>query len=100
MEQEEGRRTPPTSRPRQRAGVIERVLPGEVILYRGDRDRLFLLCRVAAMIWELCNGQWSHTEIAAQLARRFDAPLELVRADVENTLAQFKEDGLVIDAPA
>ena len=81
--------------PKRRAGLIERELPQELILYDPQADRAFLLNYTSAAIWDLCDGHNSTQEIAAQIARHYDASERRVLEDVERTVTRFARDKLL-----
>ena len=85
-------RTPP---PQRREGLVERELPGELILYDPESDRAFLLNHVSAAIWDLCNGERTQRQIVDQLAEGFGAPLAEISPDVSHTIRRLRGDGLL-----
>ena len=84
-----------TGAPLRRARLIERELPEELILYDPDTDRIFLLNRVSAAIWDLCDGRMSPSQMARDLARSFDAPVSAILEDVRETIARFDSNGIL-----
>jgi Coenzyme PQQ synthesis protein D (PqqD) len=54
--------------PCRREGLSERALPDELVLYDPKTDKAYLLNRSAAAIWDLCDGERSLPELAAELA--------------------------------
>ena len=81
--------------PKRRDGIVERELPDELILYDPKTDCAFLLNHLSAAIWDLCDGQHTPGGITAKLAGFFAAPQAKVLADVRETIARFRVDGLI-----
>lgn len=64
------------------------------IICEEDKDRVHYLNPVAALIFELCNGERSASEIAGMVQEAFgleEAPL----SEVSEALAKMKEEGLL-----
>jgi len=57
------------------------------------------LAGTARRIWERLEYPASAEEIAAALAAEYEAPADLIREDVERTLAEFRHHGLAAEAP-
>ncbi len=81
--------------------VIYRSIAGEHILVpvgseAMDTNGLFVLTETGAMVWQgLCEGK-SEGEIVASICAEYDAPEEVVCADVATLLAKLCEKGLII----
>lgn len=73
-------------RPRAAPGCHVRDLDGEKVVYEPRTHEVSVLNATAAFIFELCDGEHSVAEILALLAERFDAPGEVLRRDLEETL--------------
>ena len=83
--------------PRRRDDLIERELPEELILYDPENDRAFLLNRVAALIWDLCDGNNSVEMIADQIATMFTNPVKQIHDDVRSFIGKYLREGLLND---
>jgi pyrroloquinoline quinone biosynthesis protein D len=70
---------------------------GEVVLLLPDR--VLLLNATAAAVLTLCDGRRTSAELVAELAGRYDSPVEVLAGDVCELLAQFRERGLIVLAP-
>ncbi len=79
----------------RRSGIVERELPTELILYDPEGDRAFLLNRVSAAIWDMCDGRQSAEQMAAEIADLFAEASDTVLEDVTRTIARLVDDGLV-----
>ena len=83
--------------PKRREGLIERELPEELVLYDPATDWAFLLNRMSAAIWDLCDGQHSTTQIAEQIAMHCGVPVGRVLEDAASTIARFEDKHLLAD---
>ena len=81
--------------PKRREDLIERELPGELLLHDPDADRVHLLNHVAAAVWGLCAGRHSVDEIGEQIACIFAVPLDEVTKDIEEAIARLDDCGLL-----
>ena len=72
----------------------------ELVLLDPEDGSYYTLDEVGARIWELADGTRTAEQIAATLAEEFDAPLERIRADLLELLAELTASGLVTDARA
>jgi hypothetical protein len=55
-----------------------------------------LLNDTALAIWDLCDGKTAPGEMVAAICDLSGLPPEVVNEDVERTLSQFQEAGLVL----
>jgi hypothetical protein len=75
--------------------VIWRQIGDELVVIKDDGLSVHVLNKTAAHIWEMCNGDYQPTEIAASVFERFDVTLEEANADVNELLATLEEKGLL-----
>ena len=54
------------------------------------------LSKTAAVIFDLLQQDTTVEEIVEELRRRFDAPEDILAADVHGVLARFQEKGLLL----
>jgi hypothetical protein len=60
----------------RRDGLIVQQVDDETVVYDEERDRVHCLNRVAAAVWERCDGRLDLAGIRSRVARDLDAPLE------------------------
>jgi Coenzyme PQQ synthesis protein D (PqqD) len=64
-----------TAHPKARSeNLIVEELDGEVLVYDIDRDRAHCLNSTAALVWKLCNGRRTPSDIARELQRATQKP--------------------------
>lgn len=74
--------------------LMIRKLGDELLLLDPERDRVHQLNATASLIWELNEAGMAPEEIAERLASTFEVVHSEAEADVEITLAAFRERGL------
>ena len=74
-------------RPIRREGVYKETLTDESVLIDPKTDTIYALNATAALIWDHCDGNHHHEEIADKILVRYDA----TRAQVENDVRQILE---------
>jgi coenzyme PQQ biosynthesis protein PqqD len=80
-------------------GVLAQEAQGRTVLLRLEDGGYYALDEVGAMIWELCDGSRSVSEIVATLCEEFDAPELTVREDVLEFIGDLRHERLlVVDA--
>ncbi len=82
-------------RPRRREGVREAKLPDRTLLeIPGVVDPLNLNASAAA-IWDLCDSRRSLADIADELERRYEAPRNILCADIDMAIHHLHAGGAV-----
>jgi hypothetical protein len=67
-----------------------------MILLKLDDGRYYTLDEIAAHVWELCDGTRDAAALSATLEEQYDAPGELIRADVDDLLAELASEELLV----
>jgi hypothetical protein len=70
-------------------------LGDEVVLIHLKTDRLFVLNRTGARIWELLGGGHAVSEIERRLLEEFDATRDEVAADIGSLLESLQSEQLI-----
>jgi len=70
-------------------------LDGELILYHLGQTKILYCNETAALIWRLCDGQRTVSEITASLSEAYPEAAAGMASDVEETLQQFLEAGAI-----
>jgi pyrroloquinoline quinone biosynthesis protein D len=87
------------TRPRRRADIVLQDVGGEAILIDPKTDEAHVLNGSAARLWQLCDGERSIDEIAAE----FGALYELSAADVIDDVREVVDDLVklnLVESPA
>lgn len=85
----------PLMPPTRRAGLVSRVVDGEVVILDREAGNIHRLNATASFIWDQCDGKTTPTEIAERLAASFDgAPGQLLGVVVE-AIADLERLGLL-----
>lgn len=86
--------------------IVARVIEGEIVIVPlaagiGDmEDELYTLNETGRVIWDRLDGQRTLREIAAGLAREFEAPVEEIEQDVEGFATELLNRKILVTAPA
>jgi len=83
-------------RPITKPGLEKSEMGDETLLYNSENDKVSMLNKTAAAVWELCDGRHTIEEIAAEITQRLDPPEGRdVKSDVEAAIEKFREDGIL-----
>jgi hypothetical protein len=84
-------------RPRKHADVLELDMGDGLILYNHDGDLVHHLNPSAGIVWALCDGSASVSEIGADIAETYSLDPDEVTAEAAAVIAEFQALGLVDD---
>lgn len=82
-------------RPRRSPACHVRDLGGEQVVYEPRSHEVVALNRTAAFVFGLCDGTRTVAELEQALCERYDAPREVLRRDLEATLASLRAKGVL-----
>jgi hypothetical protein len=88
----------PDLRPRRRDGVLAQSAGDETMLLTPDSGEYYTLNDVGGRIWELADGSRTTAEIVEVIAGEYDAPTEVIAADVREILDELRSERLLADA--
>ncbi len=84
-------------KPIRKTDVRMKVVGGESVLYRTNEKAVHVLNATAKLIWELCDGKHTETDIEKAIRSNFSVPKNHdVVADVRNTLEGFATKNLLV----
>jgi len=84
-----------TKRPRPAPGYQIELLDGEIILFHPASMKVMHSNRTGALIWQLCDGQRTVTEIIQLLSAVYPESAKEIQADVRETLLTFAKQGAI-----
>lgn len=87
---------PQSARFRPKPSVLIRHLEGEAVLLDLDTGRYFGLNPTGRRILELMDGEQSLAEIRQRLAGEFEAPSEVLTADLAGLVDELGREGLLL----
>lgn len=74
------------------SGIKIEEIGKEAVLYSSSQKSIHVLNPTARLIWELCDGDHTLSDIEKEIRRRFAVPEDLdVMGDIRRTLAVFAE---------
>lgn len=88
----------PASKPQRPVGVLsQRVKPQEptTVLLHPRTGEYYTLDEVGSRIWELCDGAHTVAEIAAVIAKEYNAPPGEIERDALELLNELEAEQLV-----
>ncbi len=77
-------------------GQVSTQLGDETVIMGGAKGLYFGLNAVGARVWELMEKPTDVRSIVAAIAREYDAPEQVVAADVLKLISELQEHGLVV----
>lgn len=67
-----------------------------LILFHSETGAYFTLDEIGTMVWGLCDGTHSVSEIINRLLSQYDAPLESIQMDLMELLQEFASKKLLL----
>ena len=88
-----------TLKPRGRSDVITRDVRSQRVLYDNISHSSHVLNETAEFIWNLCDGEHSLSELAAEVRAYFSVPEDVdLETDILHTLTNLEKKGLLVPA--
>ena len=83
------------SRPRRRADYRLEEMDGELLLFDPNEKKVLYCNETAALVWQLCDGERSVTEMTELLVESFPEASDTIPNDVRETLHLLAEHGAI-----
>ena len=85
-------------RPIAKVDIEKSQMGDETLLYNSDNDKVTVLNKTAAAVWQLCDGKHTISQITKKISESFNPPDDCdVSGDVEATIQKLKQDGILKD---
>ena len=84
--------------PRKAADVLELDMEDGLIVYNHDSSLVHHLNPSAALVWRICDGEASVTQLSAEVAEEYSLVRQNVQRDLQGLVAELDALGLVGDA--
>lgn len=84
---------PDTDFPKQCSGFLVERVDGEMVLLHPQRSVIIHANETAALVWQLCDGNHSITEIVGILSSAYPEARAQIAADVPPTIAKLRSQG-------
>ena len=81
--------------PKQRSDVWLRKTDEEIAAFDRMGGRVHFMNETALAIWDLCDGETAPDEMVAAICELFSMHRDVVSEDVERTLMEFDQAGLI-----
>lgn len=85
-----------TRRPCPVPGYQVEILDGEIILFHPTRLQILHSNQSGALIWQLCDGRRTVTEISQLLSASYPDSAGQISTDVDETLQTFAQHGAIM----
>ncbi len=83
-----------TNKPRAiESDILVQQLPDELLIYNLKMDKVFCLNHTSAIVWQMCNGKQSITEISRAMSKKLNSAVS--EDFVWLAIDGLKKDGLV-----
>ncbi len=78
--------------------VVAQQAQGEQVLLALDTGQYYTLNDVGSTVWGLCDGATTLASVVEAVCAEFDAPPEVVEADVIELVGELVGEGLLVEA--
>lgn len=82
-------------KPRRVDGLEAHEVDDGYVVYHTETDRVHYLNASASVVYELCDGERTETEIEDLVGAAWEMP-EPPRAEVQTCLAQLRAEGVIV----
>lgn len=85
----------PSTRFQRSPNATFQVVADEAILIHLQTGVYYSLNEVGTAFWQLLDGERSLNDCAAHIAAEYNAPVEVVLADLEELVGELAQEGLI-----
>ena len=78
--------------------ILAQHIDEEMVLLNPIDGHYFALDEVSSRVWALCDGTRSVAEVQAALFEEYEAPADVIAADVTELLEELADERLVVKA--
>ncbi len=82
-------------KPRRKPDYRLEKMDDELLLFNPAETKILYCNESASLIWQLCDGTHSASEIVAILTEAYPEAADVIAADVDATLAKFLEQAAI-----
>ena len=83
-------------RPMRRRTVLKHSGTSQIVLFNGETGAYFSLDEVGTMVWGLCDGAHSVSDIVTRLFEEYDASVEILQTDLMELIQEMTEKQLLL----
>ncbi len=84
------------SNPKRREKVLTQEASDALVLLPLDNGEYYALNEVGARVWALCDGTHSVAEMVNIIAQEYEAPGDVIKADVLDLLTELSNEQLLV----
>lgn len=85
----------PSDKPYRQADYRLEMIDNELLLFHPAQTKILYCNQTASLIWQLCDGQRTLSDITRLLAEAFPGAAATIARDVQDTLQQFLQHGAI-----
>jgi hypothetical protein len=78
--------------------VVAQHAQGELVMLALDTGQYYTLNEGGSTVWGLCDGATTLAAVVQAVCAEFDAPPEVVEADVIEVVGELVDEGLLVEA--
>jgi Coenzyme PQQ synthesis protein D (PqqD) len=82
--------------PMRRRTVLKQSGTSQIVLFNGETGAYFSLDEVGTMVWGLCDGAHSVSDIVTRLFEEYDATVEVLQTDLMELLQEMTDKKLLL----
>jgi hypothetical protein len=83
-------------KPLHKVNLTLKDLGDEFLIYSSERKEIHVINPTGRMIWDMCDGLHTISEMEKELREHFSVPAERdLAADIQATIGTFREKGLL-----
>jgi len=83
--------------PKRNEQIIAQKGSSDLLLFNMDSGTYYALNEVGGRTWELCDGTHSVAQLVRILAKEYDAPTEILEADIVELLEDLSGKNLIVE---
>lgn len=76
--------------------VVTQSGAGRVLLFQSESATFFRLDEIGSLVWSLCDGSHSVSEIVNRLCSQYDASMETIQGDMMELLSEMAAQKLLL----
>jgi hypothetical protein len=82
--------------PSRRLNIVAQSGSGRLILYQPETQLYFALDEIGILVWGLCDGTHTISEIINRLYSQYEASVEVIQTDVMELMSEFLANKLLL----
>jgi Coenzyme PQQ synthesis protein D (PqqD). len=85
------------SRPKRKKEILLQAAADTLVLFNLDDGQYYAVDKLGGMLWELCDGTHSVSELVAMVCEQYDTTAETAESDVLEFLGELTNEKLLVE---